>query len=221
MLHERYRPKSWPDVIGQDKVTSYLAKLETDGKLIGKAYLLTGKSGCGKTSIARIIARKVSDPMYTAEFDAGELTPATLRNIEEELHYRPMGCLARCFIVNEMHGLRKDSGRILNRLLESPFLGDGAPAVWVFTTTKAGQMEFEDTSLEATPVLSRCIHLPLAERGIADAAAAWLQKVAQAENLDGQPVAVYKKLFYDKGSNFRAALGAIESGAMLVKGGAA
>lgn len=214
VLHEKYRPKDWPDVIGQDKITAFLGKLETAGKLTGKALWLSGRSGNGKSSIARIIARKVSSEMYTAEFDAGELTPATLRNIEEELHYAPMGARARCFVVNEAHGLRKDSARILLRLLEYPFLSDSV--VWIFTTTKAGQLEFEDSGIDANPLLSRCIHLTLAERGVGDAAAAFLQRVAQAEGLDGQPIGAYKKLFYDCGSNFRAALGQIESGAMKV-----
>ena len=214
MLHEKYRPKDWADVIGQDKITGFLRELETAGKLAGKAYWISGKSGCGKTTIARIIAAKVSSAMNTAEFDAGELTPATLRNIEDELHYSPMDCKARCFIVNEAHGLRKDAARILLRLLEYPFLSDSV--VWIFTTTLAGQMQFEESGIDAGPLLGRCLGLKLAERGIAELAAVRLKEIAEAERMDGRPVKDYVKLFYDCGSSFRAAIGEIERGAMIV-----
>lgn len=214
MLHEKYRPKDWSEVIGQDKATTLLAKLETAGKLAGKAYWISGRSGNGKTTIARIIAAKVSSPLNTAEFDAGELTPSTLRGIEDELHYRPMDCAARCFIVNEAHGLRKDSARILLRLLEYPFLNESV--VWIFTTTVAGQMQFEESGIDSGPLLSRCLHLELAQRGVGEAAGARLAEIARAEGLDGQPDKAYVKLFYDCGSNFRAALGEIEAGKMLV-----
>ena len=74
MLTETYRPKDWPDVVGHGEVTAKLARWESEGTLSGRAYWISGKSGNGKTTIARIIAAKLSDQWYTAEMDASELT---------------------------------------------------------------------------------------------------------------------------------------------------
>ncbi len=54
-LHEQYRPSAWSDVIGQDKA---LARIETLRKrgLGGRSYWLSGASGTGKTSIAKLLA---------------------------------------------------------------------------------------------------------------------------------------------------------------------
>ena len=74
MLYEKHRPRDWPEVVGQPKALKTLKALETARKLGGKAYWMTGKSGVGKTTIARIIARKLADSHNIHEMDAGEVT---------------------------------------------------------------------------------------------------------------------------------------------------
>lgn len=67
-LTEQYRPKSWDDVVGQDKIVSKIQALAKRG-LAGRAYWLSGQSGTGKTTIARVIAADVADAFFISELD--------------------------------------------------------------------------------------------------------------------------------------------------------
>ena len=75
-LADKYRPKQWAEVVGQDKVVSRLQALVARGSLTGRAYWLSGQSGTGKTTIARLIAAEVADEFFITELDAGPLTVA-------------------------------------------------------------------------------------------------------------------------------------------------
>ena len=46
-LYEKYRPKQWDDVIGQDKIVAQIQQLRRRG-LAGRAYWISGQSGTGK-----------------------------------------------------------------------------------------------------------------------------------------------------------------------------
>src|SRR6266699_3036384 len=81
-LWERERPRSWEQVIGQEKVIRQLRRLESRAALSGRAYWLSGQSGTGKTTIARLIAGAVADPFSVEEVDAGDCTPARLKELE-------------------------------------------------------------------------------------------------------------------------------------------
>lgn len=212
MLTQKYRPKDWPEIVGQDKACKLLARREAAGELRGHAYWVSGKSGVGKTSIARIIRDKVSDPMYSVELDASELTMGLLRDIKEDLMYAPMTCDSRVYIINEAHGLRKDPVRMLLQLLEEPWL---SPCVtWIFTTTLDGQMEFEDSHIDSSPLLSRCTDIKLHERGLRSPMALRCQQIARAEGMDGQPIEAYERLMKRCTNNMRTALQEIEAGIM-------
>ena len=56
ILSEHYRPKTCAEVIGQEKAINKLQMLEKKGHLGGRAYWISGKSGTGKTTIARLLA---------------------------------------------------------------------------------------------------------------------------------------------------------------------
>ncbi|MDZ4782891.1 MAG: AAA family ATPase, partial [Planctomycetia bacterium] len=109
-LHEQYRPRAWHEVVGQDKVIAKLGALKARG-LTGRAFWLAGVSGSGKTSIARLIAGEVADDFDTLEIDAGEVSLSWLRETERSLASRGLTGRGRAVIVNEAHGLRKDSIR--------------------------------------------------------------------------------------------------------------
>ncbi len=83
-LAERYRPATWREVVGQDKVVDRLRALAARGGLAGRAYWLAGLSGSGKTTIARLIAAEVADPFLIEELDAAALTVAQLQALECE-----------------------------------------------------------------------------------------------------------------------------------------
>src|SRR5580698_2505752 len=92
LLAEKYRPSSWNEVIGQEKVISRLLALRDRGGLAGRAYWLSGQSGTGKTTIARLIAQEVADEFNITELDAATLTVSELVEIEREMCSYGLGC---------------------------------------------------------------------------------------------------------------------------------
>jgi len=111
-IYEKYRPKQWADVIGQDKVIEQILQLKKRG-LAGRAYWISGQSGTGKTTIARLLAQDVADEWYIEEVDATSLTPAVLSKIESAMQLYSLGKGGRAIIINEAHGLSRPAVRQL------------------------------------------------------------------------------------------------------------
>lgn len=209
-LYEQYRPKAWAEVVGQDKALERISALRKRG-LAGRAYWITGGSGSGKTTIARLLAGEIAAPLDVTEIDATTLTPAALRELESSMQYYGWGAKAgRAYIINESHGLRRDAIRQLLVLLERL----PAHVLVVFTTTSDGNALFEDYD-DASPLLSRCVQIPLARRDLAQAFAERAAEIATAEGLNGRPIADYLALARKHKNNFRAMLQSIEAGEML------
>lgn len=92
MLSEEYRAHTWSDVVGQDKAIARIAALWQRG-LAGRAFWITGQSGTGKTTIARLICGEIADPTCIIEIDAGDCL-ATVERWEKSgvsLHVADLG----------------------------------------------------------------------------------------------------------------------------------
>ncbi len=211
MLYEKYRPTTWGDVVGQDKALKRIDTIRERG-LGGRAFWISGASGIGKTTIARLLAADVADPFNVQEIDATDLTASALRTIEREMGFFGMGARnGRAYIANEGHGLRKDAIRQLLVLLERL----PAHVVFVFTTTLDGLESLFDDNIDAHPLLSRCVRIALTNQGLAPAFAKRAREIADAEGMNGKPESAYLRLVQRCKNNLRAILQEIESGVML------
>src|SRR5207247_9180472 len=116
---ERYRPSNWSDVIGQEKAVRQLQANAKRQGWSGQAYFISGASGTGKTTIARLIAGEVASDFNVIEVDASDCSPSTLKDIERMSRSFGMGDKpGRALIVNEAHGFKRLAVRELLVLLE-------------------------------------------------------------------------------------------------------
>jgi replication-associated recombination protein RarA len=103
-LFEKYRPSSFDGVLGQDKAVKKIKTL-LSRSWGGRAWWVSGASGTGKTTVARIIAAQGADGFYINEFDsADQLSIAEVDKIEQDMHYLAPGKGGRAYIINEAHG---------------------------------------------------------------------------------------------------------------------
>lgn len=207
-LFETYRPASLDEMIGQALAIRQVRRVLSRG-WGGRAWWITGPSGAGKTTLARIIAREGADELGIEEIDAQDLSMDYLRGMEESFRFRMLGSKpGKAWIINEAHGMR---GPILSRLLT---LLERLPshAVVIFTTTKAGEASlFAD--FDAPPLISRCTEITLThDVSSTRAFAIRAHAIAQQEGIDGVPVEAYEDAVIACAGNFRRVLQRVETG---------
>lgn len=135
-LYNKYRPKKLEDVRGQVEVVSSLAKIV--GKGTAKAFLFTGPSGTGKTTLARIVADLSDcDPKNILDFDAATYTGIDdIRGITANLFYKPLDGRNKAVIIDECHALSKNAWNSLLKILEEP----PKWVYWFLCTTEPGKV---------------------------------------------------------------------------------
>ncbi len=143
-LYRKYRPQRFDEVVGQDHVTTTLAREVVEGK-VAHAYLFTGPRGTGKTTSARLLAKSLNCPNRTDDgepcntcpscegitegtsLDVIELDAASHNKVEDVREIRVnVGTVAaaagarRVYILDEAHMLSRAAGNALLKTLEEP-----------------------------------------------------------------------------------------------------
>ena len=148
----KYRPKTFKDVVGQEAVTSTLENAINKGKL-GQALLFSGPRGVGKTTCARILAKKINldeDENNDYSFNIFELDAASnngvenMRNLNEKVRVPPRIGNYKIYIIDEAHMLTIDAFNAFLKTLEEP----PEHVVFILATTEKSKI--------LPTVLSRC-----------------------------------------------------------------
>ncbi len=170
VLARKYRPRDFSDLIGQEPMVRTLKNAFAAGR-IAQAWMLTGVRGVGKTTTARILARALNYKTDTVdqpqidlaepgehceaimegrhvdviEMDAASHTGIDdIREIIEQVRYRPVSARYKVYIIDEVHMLSTQAFNGLLKTLEEP----PEHVKFIFATTEIRKVPIT--------VLSRC-----------------------------------------------------------------
>ena len=115
-LYKKYRPKSLDEIIGQDVAVTILeAAIEEDN--IPHFIMFTGPRGCGNTTLARIMRRKLK----CSKYDFVEIAPRKVeevREIKSRINLAAIKGKCRAFLIDECHRLTSDAQDEFLKMLE-------------------------------------------------------------------------------------------------------
>lgn len=198
-LYRKFRPTEFPDVKGQDAVVKTLKNQIRTGR-ISHAYLFCGTRGTGKTSVAKIFAKAVNcehpvdgspcgecemcraiadgTSMNVIEIDAASNNGVdNIREIREEVAYRPTEGKYKVYIIDEVHMLSPGAFNALLKTLEEP----PEYVIFILATTEAHKIP--------VTILSRCQRYDFKRISI-DTLCERLNELIEKEGLDAEEKAV-------------------------------
>lgn len=141
-LYREYRPKTFDQVLGQDRVTNVLKNQVKTGK-ISHAYIFSGERGTGKTSCAKIFAKAINclnpkdgSPCLECEnckaieeestIDVVEMDAASnrriddIRSLKDNVIYPPNKLKYKVYIIDEAHMITREAFNALLKIMEEP-----------------------------------------------------------------------------------------------------
>ncbi|XUY26755.1 DNA polymerase III subunit gamma/tau [Agrobacterium sp. rho-8.1] len=204
VLARKYRPKDFSDLmVGQEPMVRTLTNAFESGR-IAQAYMLTGVRGVGKTTTARILARalnyktdEIDKPtidlripgehcqaiMEGRHVDVIEMDAAShtgiddIREIIEQVRYRPVSARYKVYIIDEVHMLSTQAFNGLLKTLEEP----PEHVKFIFATTEIRKVPIT--------VLSRCQRFDLRRISAADLVGLFTA-IAAKEGFEAEPQAL-------------------------------
>lgn len=167
-LYRKFRPTEFGDVKGQDHIITTLQN-QIKANRIGHAYLFCGTRGTGKTTVAKIFAKAVNcehpvdgspcgecemcrsiaagTSMNVIEIDAASNNGVdNIREIKEEVTYRPTEGRYKVYIIDEVHMLSSGAFNALLKTLEEP----PEYVIFILATTEVHKIP--------VTIMSRCQH---------------------------------------------------------------
>jgi len=185
----KYRPQTFTDVVGQQAITQTLQNAIDLGK-IAKAMLFCGPRGVGKTTCARIFAKKINslgadiDPNEDFAFNVFELDAASnnsvddIRSLIEQVRIPPQKGSYKVYIIDEVHMLSTAAFNAFLKTLEEP----PQHAIFILATTEKQKI--------IPTILSRCQIFDFKRISPKDAQD-YLKVIADREGVDAEDKALH------------------------------
>ena len=185
----KYRPKHFKDVVGQQAITNTLENAIKNNHL-AQALLFTGPRGVGKTSCARILAKRINqqDAENAEEedfaFNIFELDAASnnsvddIRSLTDQVRIPPQTGKYKVYIIDEVHMLSQAAFNAFLKTLEEP----PAHAIFILATTEKHKI--------IPTILSRCQIFDFKRIGVLDAKN-YLKTISEKENITAEDDALH------------------------------
>ena len=184
----KYRPQTFEDVIGQQAITNTLDNAIKNNHL-AQALLFTGPRGVGKTTCARILAKKINqasggDLDEDFAFNIFELDAASnnsvddIRNLNDQVRIPPQTGKYKVYIIDEVHMLSQAAFNAFLKTLEEP----PAHAIFILATTEKHKI--------IPTILSRCQIFDFKRIGVFDTKK-YLEKIAIQEHIEAEDDALH------------------------------